>query len=123
MGVREKISAESLLLFAEFFYEALASDTSVQGAFDNARESLKTLGLEGSDAMVLRVQNGKSATIPFLSSMGFLDEGIEEVPQVSEERFRHVILRRPKPILFWTHFQRDSSLNYGLPDTPETKRT
>jgi len=80
IGVREQIRAESLLLFSEAFYEALASNRSVQGAFDNARESLKTLGLEGSEDMVLRVRSGTSAEIPFLSSMGFLKNGVEEAP-------------------------------------------
>jgi len=76
IGVRDQIHAKSLLLFSEAFYEALASNRSVQGAFDNARESLKTLGLEGSEAMVLRVRSGTSAEIPFLSSMGFLKKGV-----------------------------------------------
>jgi hypothetical protein len=79
IGVRGQIHAESLLLFSEAFYEALASNRSVQGALDNARESLQTLGLEGSEAMVLRVRSGTSAEVPFLSSMGFLKNGVEEL--------------------------------------------
>jgi hypothetical protein len=79
IGVRHEISAESLLVFSTGFYEALASDRSVQGAFDSARESLKTQELEGSDAMVLRVGSGTSAETPFLSSMGFLEEGAEAI--------------------------------------------
>ncbi len=78
IGVSDQISAESSLLFSKVFYESLASDRSVQGAFDNARESLKTQGLEGSDAMILRVRSGRSAEVPFLSSMGFLTKGVEE---------------------------------------------
>ena len=83
IGVSHEISAESLLVFSAGFYEALASDRSVQGAFDNARESLKTLGLEGSEAMVLRVRSGTSAEIPFLSSMGFLKKGVEEASKTN----------------------------------------
>jgi len=79
IGVRHEISAESLLVFSAGFYEALASDRSVRGAFDSAREALKTQGLEGSDAMVLRVGSGTSAEAPFLSSMGFLEEGAEAI--------------------------------------------
>jgi hypothetical protein len=78
IGVSHEISAESLLVFSAGFYEALASDRSVQGAFDNARESLKTQGLGGSDAMVLRVRSGASAEVPFLSSMGFLKKSVDE---------------------------------------------
>src|SRR5205807_2580710 len=70
------ISANSSLLFSRTFYEALASDRSVQRAFDCACESLQAKGLEGSDAMVLQVQNGMSAEVPFLSSMGFFKEGV-----------------------------------------------
>src|SRR5439155_714789 len=66
----------SSLLFSRTFYEALASDRSVQRAFDCACESLQAKGLEGSDAMVLQVQNGMSAEVPFLSSMGFFKEGV-----------------------------------------------
>jgi hypothetical protein len=79
IGVRDQIHAKSLLLFSEVFYEALASNRSVQGAFDIARESLKTRGLEGSEAMVLRVRSGRSAEVPFLSSTGFLKNGVEEL--------------------------------------------
>jgi hypothetical protein len=79
IGVRDQIYAKSLLLFSEAFYEALASDRSVRGAFDSARESLKTLGLEGSEAMVLRARSGTSAEVPFLSSTGFLKNGVEEL--------------------------------------------
>jgi hypothetical protein len=86
IGVSNKISGEALLLFSHAFHEALASNRSVRGAFDNARESLRTKGLAGSDAMVLRVQSGKSAKIPFLSSMGFLDEGFEEAPQSNRRK-------------------------------------
>jgi hypothetical protein len=78
IGVSDQIHAKSLLLFSEAFYVALASNRSVQGAFDNARETLKTLGLEGSEAMVLRAGSGTSAKIPFLSSMGFLKKGVGE---------------------------------------------
>jgi len=79
IGVSDQISAESLLLFSEAFYEALASDRSVQGAFNAARELLERKGLEGSDhRMVLRVQPGTSADVPFLSSMGFLKNSVEE---------------------------------------------
>ena len=90
VGVSDKIPAESLLLFSHAFHEALASDKSVQRAFDNARESLKTKGLEGSDAMVLRVQSGTSAKVPFLSSMGFAKKSVEEALQ----RHRNQILSR-----------------------------
>jgi hypothetical protein len=81
VGVRDKIRAESLLLFTKVFYEALASNKSVQDAFDIAGECLKTEGLEGSDAMVLRVQSGTSAEAPFLSSMGFVKKSVEEALQ------------------------------------------
>lgn len=37
IGVSKEIKAESLLLFSGAFYEALASNRSVQEAFDNAR--------------------------------------------------------------------------------------
>lgn len=77
VGVRDEISADSLLLFSQAFYEALASNLSVRGAFDNAREWLKTRGLEGSDAMVLRVQSETSTDAPFLTSFGFLKERVE----------------------------------------------
>lgn len=80
IGVKNQIRSKSLLLFSEAFYEALASDRSVQCAFDNARECLKTQGLEGSEAiMVLRVRSDTSAAVPFLSSMGFLKNGVREV--------------------------------------------
>ncbi|MFY9622512.1 MAG: CHAT domain-containing protein [Pyrinomonadaceae bacterium] len=78
VGVRDKIRAESSLLFSKAFYEALASDRSVQRAFDNAREWLKTRRLEDSDAMVLRVQSGTTADVPFLNSTGFLKKSVEE---------------------------------------------
>jgi hypothetical protein len=81
VGVSDEIPAESLLLFSEAFYEALASGKSVRGAFDNAHEWLRTKGLEGSDAMVLRVRSGASAEVPFLSSMGFLKKSVEEASE------------------------------------------
>jgi hypothetical protein len=74
VGVKNKIPAESLLAFSEVFHEALASDLSVRGAFENARDWLKTRGLKGSDAMVLRVQSQTNADVPFLTSFGFLNE-------------------------------------------------
>src|SRR5215204_3286418 len=61
IGVSKEIKAASLMVFSAGFYEALASDRSVQCAFDNGRECLKTQGLEGSEAMVLRVRSGTSA--------------------------------------------------------------
>jgi len=79
IGVKNQIRSKSLRFFSEAFYEALASDRSVQCAFDNARECLKTQGLEGSEAMVLRVRSDTSAAVPFLSSMGFLKNGVSEV--------------------------------------------
>jgi hypothetical protein len=83
IGVRDEIYAESLLLFSEVFYEALASNRSVQGAFDLARDSLQTRGLEGSEAMVLRVRSGTSAEVPFLSSTGCLNNGDEELSKTA----------------------------------------
>jgi hypothetical protein len=81
VGVKGKISAKSVTLFSRIFYKALASDRSVQGAFDNARQCLKTKGLKGSDAMVLRVHSGTSAEVPFLSSMGFLKKNVADALQ------------------------------------------
>ena len=81
IGVRGDILAESAILFSRTFYEALASGRSVQTAFDSARENLNTKGLEGSDAMVLRVRSGMSADTPFLSSMGFLKRTYEQALQ------------------------------------------
>jgi hypothetical protein len=81
VGVKNKISAKSLLLFSKVFYEALGSNKSVQDAFDIAREALKRKRLRGSDAVVLRVQSGRSAEVPFLSSMGFLKKSVEEALQ------------------------------------------
>jgi hypothetical protein len=81
IGVSEQISADSLLLFSRAFYEALASDRSVRRAFDYACESLQAKGLEGSDTLVLRVQSGMSADVPFLSSMGFVQKSVEEALQ------------------------------------------
>ncbi len=74
IGVSDEIYAGSLLVFSRAFYEALAADMSVQRAFHFACESLKRAGLEGSDAMVLRVRSGMNAEVPFLSSMGLLDK-------------------------------------------------
>jgi hypothetical protein len=76
-GVRGDIEVDSLLRFSQIFYQALASGRSVQGAFDNARESLNARGLKGSEAMVLRVRTGTSAEVPFLSSMG--SSGVDSV--------------------------------------------
>jgi hypothetical protein len=82
IGVSKEIKADSLMVFSAGFYEALASDRSVQCAFDNGRECLKTQGLEGSEAMVLRVRSGTSAEVPFLSSMGFLKNGVGETSEI-----------------------------------------
>ena len=81
IGVSDEISPDSLLLFSKVFYEALGANKTVQDAFDIARGCLKTEGGEGSDEMVLRVQSGKSAEVPFLSSMGFLKKSVEEALQ------------------------------------------
>lgn len=81
VGVSDKISPESLLLFAEVFYQTLASGTSVRRAFDNARAWLRRKTPEESDAMVLRVQTGTSVDAPFLSSMGFVKKSVEEALQ------------------------------------------
>jgi hypothetical protein len=70
-----------LLLFTEVFYQTLASGSSVRRAFDSARDSLKQQKPEESDAMVLRVQRGTSASVPFLSSMGFIKKSVEEALQ------------------------------------------
>jgi hypothetical protein len=78
VGVTDDIPADSLLLFSEAFYEALASGRSVRGAFDNAHAWLKTRGLVGSDAMVLRVRSGTSADVPFLTSTGLFKKSVEE---------------------------------------------
>ncbi|HBB87922.1 MAG TPA: hypothetical protein DC047_09930 [Blastocatellia bacterium] len=78
IGVKDEISAESLLLFTHVFYEALASGRSVRGAFTNARAWLKTKAPEEFDSMVLHVQPGTSAEVPFLSSMGFLKKSADE---------------------------------------------
>lgn len=67
IGVRGEIAAASLLLFCRAFYEALASDLSVRGAFDNARELLKRSGLDGAEAMVLKGGRRARAKLPFLS--------------------------------------------------------
>lgn len=81
VGVKNKISAKALLRFSKVFYEALGSNKSVQDAFDIARKALKTKRLRGSDAMVLRVQSGRSAEVPFLSSSGLLRKSVEEALQ------------------------------------------
>lgn len=78
IGVRGEILADSAILFSSTFYEALASGSSVQSAFDSARETLQTKGLEGSEAMVLRVRSGTSAEVPFLSSQGFAKKSVEQ---------------------------------------------
>jgi hypothetical protein len=51
IGVKDEISAESLLLFTHVFYEALASGRSVRGAFNNACAWLKTKAPEEFDSM------------------------------------------------------------------------
>jgi hypothetical protein len=95
IGVSDEISPDSLLLFSKIFYEALGSNKSVQGAFDIARESLKTEGWEGSDEMVLRVQSGRSAEVPFLSSMGFLKKSVEEALQFHREKILSRYFQEP----------------------------
>jgi hypothetical protein len=100
IGVSDEISPDSLLLFSKLFYEALGSNKSVQDAFDFARECLKTKGWEGSDEMVLRVQSGRSAEVPFLSSMGFLKKSVEEAlqfhrGQISSRYFQEPVWSQP----------------------------
>jgi hypothetical protein len=95
IGVSDEISPSSLLLFSKVFYGALGSNTSVQDAFDLARECLKTKGWEGSDGMLLRVQSGRSAEVPFLSSMGFLKKSVEEALQFHRRKILSRYFQEP----------------------------
>lgn len=95
IGVSDEISPGSLLLFSKVFYEALGSNKSVQDAFDIARGCLKTEGRESSDEMVLRVQSGMSAEVPFLSSMGFLKKSVEEALQFHRRKILSRYFKEP----------------------------
>ncbi len=95
IGVSDEISPDSLLLFSKVFYEALGSNKSVQDAFDIACDCLKTEGWAGSDEMVLRVQSGRSAEVPFLSSMGFLKKSVEEALQFHREKILSRYFQEP----------------------------
>src|SRR5215204_653249 len=95
IGVSDKISPDSLLLFSKVFYEALGSNKSVQGAFDIAREALKVKGGGRSDEMVLRAQGGRSAEVPFLSSMGFLKKSVEEALQFHHRKILSRYFQEP----------------------------
>lgn len=119
IGVKGEISAEAVLLFSRTFYFALASGRSVQGAFDNACDSLAAQGLDGSDAMVLRVRSGMSAEVPFLSSMGFLKRTFKEALQahlaeISSHFFEKPVWREPELTLEETYVDLDcGSLTWG----------
>lgn len=67
IGMDGPIQDESAIVFAAYFYQALAFGRSVVDAFEAARNELDIEGLQGADVPALLVREGVDASRPFIT--------------------------------------------------------